>query len=345
MFRQLFDATSSTYTYLLADSETGRAVLVDPVLEQVDRDLRILEEMGLTLAWVLETHVHADHVTAAATLREATGCKVAYPSSGMVEGADRLLAHGDRVQVDAVELEVRHTPGHTSGSACYVDHSGKRVFTGDTLLIRGCGRTDFQGGSARALYASVHAQLFTLHDDTLIYPGHDYNGRTASSIGEEKAHNTRLGAGKTEAEFVSIMDNLGLPYPRLMDIAVPANLRLGRKADPWTALKRAASGATQAPIDWVARNASLVRLVDVREPDEYNGPLGHVPDAALVPLSTLSEVSASWNKAEPVVLICRSGARSDRGALTMESLGFKAVASMTGGTVGWNQRSTPATRG
>ncbi len=342
MFRQLFDATSSTYTYLLADPNTGRAVLIDPVLQQVDRDLQILVEMGLTLAWVLETHVHADHVTAAATLRDATGCKVAYPSTGMVEGADRLLAHGDKLAVDGVELEVRHTPGHTSGSACYVDLAGERVFTGDTLLIRGCGRTDFQGGSAQTLYASVHEQLFTLDDATFVYPGHDYKGRTASSIGEEKAHNVRLGAGRTEAEFVHIMDSLNLSYPRLIDVAVPANRLLGRQVCPWTGLKRATSGAIQAPVEWVEQHAGSVRLVDVREPDEFNGPLGHVPDAALVPLGTLSAVASTWDPADPVVLICRSGARSDRGALALEALGFALVSSMTGGTVGWNQRSTAA---
>ena len=166
-----------------------------------------------------------------------------------------------------------------------------------------------------------------------------------SCVEEEKAHNVRLGAGRTEAEFIHIMDSLNLSYPRLIDVAVPANRMLGRKECPWTGLERAASGAIQAPIEWVEQHADTVRLVDVREPDEYNGPLGHVPDAALVPLGTLSAVAATWDPAEPVVLICRSGARSDRGALALEALGFALVSSMTGGTVGWNQRSTAASCG
>ena len=232
MFRQFFDATSSTYTYLLADPHTRRAILIDPVAEQVERELTTLDELGLTLAWVVETHVHADHVTAASLLRDATGCRVAYPDSGEVEGADRLLAHGDVLEEGSVQLEVRHTPGHTSGSASYVDHSSERVFTGDTLLIRGCGRTDFQGGDARTLYRSVHEQLFSLPDGFLVYPGHDYTGRLVSTIGEEKAHNPRLGGGRSEADFVHLMDDLKLSYPRLIDVAVPANRRLGRSDAP-----------------------------------------------------------------------------------------------------------------
>lgn len=227
MFRQWFDTASSTYTYLIADPVTGRAVLIDPVLEQVDRDTQLMAEMGVTLRWVLETHVHADHVTAAAVLRERTGCEVGYPSSSGADGADRLLEHGDHVVVDGIDLEVRHTPGHTACSVCYLEASQERVFTGDTLLIRGCGRTDFQGGSATDLYTSIHRQLFTLDDATLVYPAHDYKGRTVSTIGEERGHNPRLGQGRTESVFVGIMDGLNLSRPRKIDIAVPANRRLG----------------------------------------------------------------------------------------------------------------------
>ena len=336
MFRQWFDSDSSTYTYLIADPTTRRAVLIDPVLGQVDRDTQLVEEMGLTLAWVLDTHVHADHVTAAAKLRAKTGCKLAYPASTEVAGADKLLAHGEHLLVDTIDLEVRLTPGHTAGSACYVDHKNRRVFTGDTLLIRGCGRTDFQGGSAKTLYASVHEQLFTLDDDWLIYPGHDYAGRTASSMGEERTHNPRLGGGRSEMDFVALMGNLGLAYPRMIDVAVPANKRLGDIEDPWGLLKRSESGAIQAPIAWVQEHASRFRLVDVRESGEYYGEIGHVPGAELVPLATLESAAKEWDRSEPIVLVCRSGRRSDRGALTLEGMGFARTASMTGGTVGWN---------
>lgn len=234
MFRQLFDAASSTYTYLIADPQTGRAILIDPVLEQAERDLQLIEQMGLTLAWVLDTHVHADHVTAAALLRERTGCQVAYPASCDSRGADRQLEHGAHLVVDGIDLEVRHTPGHTAGAVCFVDAAHQRVFTGDTLLIRGCGRTDFQGGSPEALYQSIHTQLFTLDDTFTVYPGHDYTGRTASSIGEERIHNPRVGGGRSQASFVELMNNLGLAYPRLIDVAVPANRNLGAPAVPST---------------------------------------------------------------------------------------------------------------
>ena len=341
MFRQLFDATSSTYTYLIADPDTRRAVIIDPVLEQVDRDLRLIEQLGLTLAWVLDTHVHADHVTAAATLRERTGCQVAYPTSCSARGADRYLNHGDHLQIDALDLEVRHTPGHTAGAVCFVDAANQRVFTGDTLLIRGCGRTDFQGGSAKDLYRAIHSQLFTLDDAFTVYPGHDYTGQTASSIGEERVHNARVGGGRSEAAFIELMDNLGLPYPRLIDVAVPANRNLGSQSDPWSSLQRVGSGPLQAPIPWVRDHAHLLRLIDVREPEEYTGPLGHVPGAESVPLGTLARAAATWKHDDAIVVICHSGTRSDRAALELESLGFTRVASMPGGTVGWNE--LPAT--
>jgi sulfur dioxygenase len=225
-FRQLFDRSSCTYTYLLAD-DAGSAVLIDPVVELLDRDLSLLHELGLRLDATLETHIHADHITSAAALRDRTGCRIATCSEDYT-GQDVLLNHGDVLHVGTLALEARHTPGHTAGSACFwIDD---RVFTGDTLLIRGCGRTDFQGGSAEQLYRSVHEQLFTLPDTCRVYPGHDYQGRTVSTIGEEKAHNPRLGGGRTESEFVTIMRNLKLDPPTLIDVAVPANRTFGPPA-------------------------------------------------------------------------------------------------------------------
>jgi glyoxylase-like metal-dependent hydrolase (beta-lactamase superfamily II)/rhodanese-related sulfurtransferase len=340
MFRQFFDKTSHTYTYLLADEE-GNAVLIDPVRGQEERDLTQLDELGLTLRAVLETHVHADHITAAAEIKARTGCAIVYPSSSDAVGADRYLDHGEVLAVGGVRLEALHTPGHTSGCACYRDLDHPWVFTGDTLLIRGCGRTDFQQGDAAALYRSVHEHLFTLDDHTVVWPAHDYHGRTASTVGEERAHNPRLGGGRSLEDFVQTMAELDLAYPRMLDVAVPANRRLGVPPDPWGDLHRNET-ALQAPIAWVREHADDVRLVDVRQPDEYHGPLGHVPGAELVPLADLAQSAADWDRDAPLVLVCRSGGRSDRAAAQLEAMGFSRVASMTGGTVGWMQGTEPS---
>jgi sulfur dioxygenase len=219
-FKQLFDPASSTYTYLLA-ADSGEAVLIDPVFEQVERELAVLKEHGLTLAWVLDTHVHADHVTGANALKAATGCQTAVGDGCKATGFDHSLTHGDEIRFGDEMIRVIGTPGHTHGSVTY--HWRDRLFTGDALLIGGCGRTDFQAGDAVTLYHSITDKLFALPDETLVYPGHDYKGRRVGSIGEEKATNPRL-AGKSMDEFKSIMDNLKLPKPRLIDVAVPANL-------------------------------------------------------------------------------------------------------------------------
>lgn len=222
---QLFDASSSTYTYILVSPGDGAAVIIDPVFEQMERDLAQLERLGLKLEYVLETHAHADHVTSAGPLRARTGARAGVPVGCGIDGADEQLANGSIIRFGAgEEIRALHTPGHTAGSMCYLwrDH----LFSGDTLLIDGCGRTDFQGGSAAALYASVTETLFSLPDATRVWPGHDYQGRSLSTIGWEKRNNRRL-AGRSCAEFVGIMDGLNLPRPKLMDVAVPANRALG----------------------------------------------------------------------------------------------------------------------
>jgi sulfur dioxygenase len=225
IFRQLFEPVSSTYTYLLADPTTGEAVLIDPVVEELDTYLRTLTELGLTLTHTLETHVHADHVTAGGLLRQRLGSRTVVHASAGAACADVLVRDGDRVRVGSLELEVRETPGHTDGCVAYV--AGDRVFTGDTLLIGGCGRTDFQQGSAETLYDSVHTQLFSLPPDTLVYPAHDYKGRTVSTIREEKVSNARLGGGRSKPDFVALMGDLRLAYPKQIDRAVPANQACG----------------------------------------------------------------------------------------------------------------------
>jgi sulfur dioxygenase len=225
IFRQLFDPASSTYTYLVACPRTHEAALIDPVLEHVEAYLALLAELGLTLRYSLETHVHADHVTAAATLRDRLGCKTGVHRDGGAVCADVQLTDGDLLPLGDLRIEVRATPGHTA--SCVTYYLGDRVFTGDALLIGGCGRTDFQQGDASTLYESVHTRLFTLPPDTLVYPAHDYKGRTVSTIKEERATNPRL--SRSRAEFVAIMEHLGLAPPKQIDRALPANQACGRE--------------------------------------------------------------------------------------------------------------------
>jgi sulfur dioxygenase len=224
IFRQLFDPASSTYTYLLGDKPGGRAIIVDPVREQAQRDLGMVRALGLSLDWIVESHVHADHVTGALALRESTGARSAVSTHCRATGFDRLLDDGDEIAFGGESIKVIGTPGHTPGSSCFLWRD--RLLTGDTLLIGGCGRTDFQQGDAGALYESITQRLFTLPDDTLVYPGHDYNGRRVSTIAEERATNPRL-AGVSRERFIEIMNNLDLPTPARMAESVPANLRGG----------------------------------------------------------------------------------------------------------------------
>jgi sulfur dioxygenase len=228
LFRQLFDKETSTYTYLVADEATKEAALIDPVLEQLERDLEIVRELGLRLVRVLDTHVHADHVTAAGRLRERSGA-LTVGGQGGAPCTDLAVGHGDIVRVGTIELHVLGTPGHTSESVSYL--LGDRVLTGDALLIRAAGRTDFQNGDAGQLYDTLTQVLFALPDETLVYPAHDYRGRTVSTIGEEKRFNTRV-AGRTREEFVAVMDGLHLPEPARLREAVPANRACGIAPPP-----------------------------------------------------------------------------------------------------------------
>lgn len=222
---QLFDTESSTYTYLLVDEDGRSAVIIDPVDRHWERDLAHLKRLGLDLAYVLETHAHADHVTAAGKLREVTGATAAVPAGCGIASAEMQLNDGDIIRFGSgEEITVLHTPGHTAGSVSYLWRGN--VFTGDTLLIDGCGRTDFQSGSSAAMYDSVTGKLFTLPDHTRVWPGHDYKGQTVSTIGWEKRHNARL-ANRSKEEFEQLMAGLDLPKPKMIDIAVPANKNLG----------------------------------------------------------------------------------------------------------------------
>ena len=229
IFRQLFEPVSSTYTYLVGCEQTGQAALIDPVLESVERDLNLVRELGLTLASTMETHIHADHVTGAGRLRAFSGSKAGFPAASGADFVDFTITEGSPLSVGQLQLRPIYTPGHTDDHHAYVvDSEGaSRVFTGDALLIEGCGRTDFQNGDAATLYRSVHNKIFALGDETLVYPAHDYNQRFVSSVAQERARNPRLGGGKSVEEFVAIMGALNLPRPKKMDVAVPANRQCG----------------------------------------------------------------------------------------------------------------------
>jgi glyoxylase-like metal-dependent hydrolase (beta-lactamase superfamily II) len=225
LFRQLFEPLSSTYTYLLGCEDTGQAVLIDPVVTMVERDLAEIQRLGLTLAWTVDTHIHADHITAARELKQRVGSRIAEPAFDRLPCADAGIEEGRPFEVGSVHLQPLHTPGHTDGHFAY--QLADRVFTGDALLIDGCGRTDFQNGDAAALFRSVREKLFVLPGETLVYPAHDYHGRYVSSVAQEQSRNPRLGGDRTLDEFKGIMAGLNLPYPKFIDYAVPGNRQCG----------------------------------------------------------------------------------------------------------------------
>jgi glyoxylase-like metal-dependent hydrolase (beta-lactamase superfamily II)/rhodanese-related sulfurtransferase len=343
IFRQLFDQQSSTYTYLLADSGASEAVLIDPVFEQVRRDAALVAELGLKLLWTLETHVHADHITGAWLHKQRLGSRIALGAKSGAEGADRLLAHGERIAFGHRALEARATPGHTDGCMTFVLDDRSMAFTGDAVLIRGCGRTDFQQGSPHALYRSVREQVFSLPESCLLYPAHDYRGLTVSSVGEERIFNPRLGGQILEDDFAGYMNHLGLAHPKQMDVAVPANLRCGHvesagggseDAD-WAPLVYTFAGIWEVQPEWLEEHLQAVQIVDVREPDEFNGALGHVPGARLVPLGSIPGRAGEFSKERPVVTVCRSGARSAQASVLLRKAGFEKVANLAGGMLRW----------
>ncbi len=232
IFKQLLEPDSCTYTYLIACPESGTTALIDPVLETVDRDLALLQSLGLTLDFTIDTHIHADHLTAARRLRELTGSRIAWPALDQLPCADIGLREGEPFLVGKIPLHPLFTPGHTDHHHAYLIDNGTHhlLFSGDALLIEACGRTDFQSGDAATLYRSIHEKIFSLPDESLIYPGHDYEGRFVTTVAQEKQRNPRLGNNRSQEEFVAIMEGLDLPYPRKIDIAVPGNQQCGQPA-------------------------------------------------------------------------------------------------------------------
>lgn len=348
IFRQLIDKESSTYTYLLADPVTREAILIDPVREQYQRDVQILKELDLTLKYTLETHMHADHVTASGLFRQNLGSQSVVSVNAGAPCADRHVKTGDEIYFGEQRLSVRETPGHTNGCVSYHWAQKSMIFTGDTLFIRGCGRTDFQQGSSERLYESVHNQIFSLSDDTLIYPGHDYKGRTVSTVREERTHNPRLGQGKSKSEFVAIMAGLKLGFPKKMAEAVPANLQCGLPsesvenvdtplspiaADSWAPIQRR-QGIPEIEVSWVRDNQDKIQIVDVREVSEHTV-LPPISSADCVPQGQIHMRLSQWSHETPIVVVCQSGRRSARVSGLLEQHGFERVASMIGGMLAW----------
>ncbi len=339
MFRQLFDPESSTLTYLIADDVTHEAVIIDPVLEQVERDLKLVREHGLVLKYTLETHVHADHVTGAASLKQATGAQTAVSRGCEAAGYDRQLDDGDVILFGHEEISVIATPGHTGGSVSFLWRD--RVFTGDTLRIAGCGRTEFQTGSADALWSSITGRLFTLDPQTLVYPGHDYKGRRVSSIGEEREFNPRL-AGKSQQEFVALMNNLGLPMPKRIHEAVPENLVAGSGAAQARASMSAAVETRSVSAQQLAAiPAGSIVLVDVRTPAEF-GTL-RVAGAINVPLDRLDPAALlrDHGAGKPFYCICQTGTRSQMAVAKLRAAGVQDVVHVDGGTNAWTAAGLP----
>ncbi len=345
IFRQLFDSVSGTYSYLLASRAGGEAMILDPVLERVDRYCQLLRELDLKLVKAVDTHLHADHVTGLGELRDRTHCITIMGEETKADVVSMRVSDGDKVTIEGMTLDVMYTPGHTDDS--YSFRTGDRVFTGDTLLIRGTGRTDFQNGSARAQYDSIFNRLLRLPDETLVFPAHDYKGDTVSTIGEEKRYNPRLQVRSVD-EYVELMNNLKLPNPKMMDVAVPANMRVGLHQEE---LARQGLAFTAADaIKSLGRPDIL--LVDLRETNERakHGTLPgalHAPypsiDDSLKPGGMLREVATATGRR--IVFFCAYGERSAMAVNAAKEAGLANSAHIAGGIDAWKKAGGPVQTG
>jgi glyoxylase-like metal-dependent hydrolase (beta-lactamase superfamily II)/rhodanese-related sulfurtransferase len=344
IFRQLFDSTSGTYTYLLASRRGGEALIIDPVLERVERYLQLVRELDLRLVKAVDTHLHADHVTGLGALRDRTHCVTVMGEQSNADVVSMRVGDGDRIAIEGVSLEAIYTPGHTDDSYSFL--LADRVFTGDTLLIRGTGRTDFQNGDPRAQYDSIFNKLMKLPDDTLVFPAHDYKGETVSTIGEEKFFNPRLNV-KSIDEYVDLMNNLHLPNPKMMDVAVPANMHVGlRQADI------AAKGWALSPAAAMALCGSpSAIMVDLREQSERDkhGVIPGSLHAAYADLEEnvragglLHELAAATGKR--IVFYCAYGERSAMAVQAAQDAGVTSACHIEGGLAAWKNANGPLTR-
>jgi len=346
LFRQLFDAPTGTFTYLLADVASGEGVLIDAVFEQHERDLSLIRELGIHLVACLDTHAHADHVTGSWLMQQATGSAIALAAAVRAGNVTLPLQHGDRVSFGGRSIEVRSTPGHTEGCVTYVLDDQSMAFTGDALLVRGCGRCDFQQGNAHTLWTSITVQIFSLPESCLLYPGHDYTGRTVTSVVEEQAFNARLGGAATERDFVGHMQNMKLPHPHKIAEALPGNMRSGKPRDgaaavTWAPLQRSYAGLPELPPDWVAEHRSALAILDVRSAEEFEGPDGRIAGSQWIPLPELEERSGEIPMGQPVVVVCHSGSRSALATEKLLKAGRDQVANLRGGLRSWGDEGYP----
>ncbi|HEY6432071.1 MAG TPA: MBL fold metallo-hydrolase [Acetobacteraceae bacterium] len=341
IFRQLFDATSGTYTYLLASRRGGEAVIIDPVLEKVDRYLQLIRELDLKLVKAVDTHLHADHITGLGALRDRTRCITAMGEQSSVDVVSMRLADGDKLGIEGLALDVLYTPGHTDDSYSFA--MADRVFTGDTLLIRGTGRTDFQNGDPRAQYDSIFGRLLKLPDETLVFPAHDYKGDTVSTIGEEKAYNPRLQVASIDA-YIALMNGLNLSNPKMMDVAVPANVQQGL-AQAEIARRGWAVTASEALPLVGSRDAVLIDLRERSERERHGAIPGalHAPYPALQeniqPGGMLHELAAATGKR--LVFYCAFGERSAMAVQAAQDVGLATACHIHGGIAAWKQADGP----
>jgi glyoxylase-like metal-dependent hydrolase (beta-lactamase superfamily II)/rhodanese-related sulfurtransferase len=343
IFRQLFDGVSSTYSYLIASRHDGEALIIDPVLERVDRYIQLLNELDIRLIKAIDTHLHADHITGLPALRERTQCITVMGEQTKADVVSIRVSDGDRVDIEGLSLDVLYTPGHTDDSYSYL--MSDRVFTGDTLLIRGTGRTDFQNGDPRAQYDSIFGKLLKLPDETLVYPAHDYKGDTVSTIGEERAFNPRLQV-KSVQEYVELMNSLNLPNPKLMDVAVPTNMRVGL-AQNLVADKGWALSAEQVRSLLEQQNIALIDLREDRERKKQgiiSGSL-HVAyprlEAELQEHGLLQQLAKDTDKG--LVFFCAFGERSAMAVQAAQKAGLTDSRHMQGGLEAWKLAGAPLT--
>jgi len=345
IFRQLFDSVSGTYSYLLASRAGGEALILDPVLEKADRYCQLMRELDLRLVKAVDTHLHADHVTGLGELRDRTQCITIMGEQSKADVVSMRVSDGDKVMIEGLSLDVLYTPGHTDDSYSYL--MGDRVFTGDTLLIRGTGRTDFQNGSARAQYDSIFNRLLKLPEETMVFTAHDYKGDTVSTIGEEKRYNPRLQVRSVD-EYVELMGNLKLPNPKMMDVAVPANMHVGLHQDDLA--KEGLSFTAREAIERMGRTDIL--LVDLREnserakhgtlPGALHAPYPEIAES-LQPGGMLREVAAATGRR--VVFFCAFGERSAMAVTAAKKAGLANTAHIEGGIDAWKKAGGPVMTG
>jgi sulfur dioxygenase len=345
IFRQLFDSTSGTYTYLLASRQGGEALIIDPVLEKVDRYLQLVRELDLKLVKAVDTHLHADHITGLGALRDRTHCITVMGEQTKADIVSMRVAEGDRIEIEGVRLGVLYTPGHTDDSYSFLFDD--RVFTGDTLLIRGTGRTDFQNGDPRAQYDSIFNKLLKLPDSTLVFPAHDYKGETVSTIGEEKRFNPRLNV-KSMDEYAELMNNLKLPNPKMMDVAVPANMHVGLHQEE---VERKGWALTAADAITLCGRPDTA-IVDLREKSEREKH-GIVPGSLHSPYKNLQdEIGAggmlhelATTSGKRIVFLCAFGERSAMAVQAAQDAGLKTACHISGGIDAWKKANGPLAGG